>query len=122
MKKTFITLCALALMSSCYYDNASELYPEGALKDCDSVAITYTNYVAPLFSTNCGTNNSCHSAAIAEGGIILDTYSSAAAVDTTTLLGCIEHLQGFSPMPPSGKMGDCGINQIKIWVRTGKPL
>ncbi|MBL0342474.1 MAG: hypothetical protein IPP71_17170 [Bacteroidetes bacterium] len=122
MKKIFIAVLCLGTWSSCYYDNASELYPASGLnQNCDTINVTYTKNIAPLFLSNCGTNNSCHSASNAQGGIILDNYAAAASVDDITLIGCIEQQTGFSAMPPSGKMSDCGINQIKIWIQNGKP-
>jgi cytochrome c5 len=120
MKQLIYILSVVALISSCYYDNASEMYP--VAQNCDSTNITYTKNMEPIFNSYCGANNSCHSSGVANGGVILDNYNSAAAIDTTTLIGCIEHSSGFVAMPPTGKMNDCGINQVKLWIRSGKPL
>ena len=113
MKKLVIICSLLAIVSSCYYDNASEMYPAAGLNiNCDTIDVTYSKHLVPLFQANCGTNNSCHSAAYAEGGVVLDSYEAASAVDDITMLGCINHESGYVQMPPAGKMGDCGIYQV----------
>ena len=123
MRKILLFLIIASGVSSCYYDNASELYPLASLnQNCDTVDVTYTKNIEPLFKTNCGTNNSCHSAGVADGGIILDSYSAAAAVDANLLLGSAQQDQGYIPMPPAGKMSDCGIRQLQLWIQNGKPL
>lgn len=122
MKKLFLAAVMMGFLSSCYYDNASELYPAAGLNlNCDTVNVTYTKNIGPLFVSNCGSNNSCHSSSIAEGGVILDNYASAILVDDALMIGCVEQSSGYSPMPPVGKISDCGINQIKLWIQNGKP-
>jgi len=123
MKKILFLIMGLAFWSSCYYDNAAEMYPQAGInQNCDTINVTYTKNIAPLFSTYCGTNSSCHSASIADGSVILDTYLSASSVNDATIIGCIEQQTGFFPMPPTGKMSDCGINQVKLWIQKGKPF
>ncbi len=121
MKKLLLLSVAISFLVSCYYDNASELYPAAGLNlNCDTVNVTYTKNIEPLFISNCGANNSCHSTSMAEGGVILDTYANAILVDNTLMIGCVEHTSGYSPMPPVGKISDCGINQLKLWIQNGK--
>lgn len=121
--RNLIGLCAgLMFLSSCYYDNAAEMYPLAGLNtNCDTVDVTWTKNIQPLFINNCGANNSCHSASIADGGVILDSYSGAVLADESKLIGCSEQADGFIPMPPSGRLSDCGVNQIKLWIQNGKP-
>jgi hypothetical protein len=119
MKKMLLFISGLAFWSSCYYDNASELHPGGGT--CDTVNVTYNEDLVPLFQSNCGTNNSCHSSSLAEGGVILDNYAAAVATDDVTLIGSVQHWSGYIAMPPSGKLSDCGIRQIEIWIQNGKP-
>ena len=122
MKKYILFIAGLGFISSCYYDNASEMYPAAGLnQNCDTVNVTYTKNMQSLFNANCGGNNSCHSSSIAEGGVILDNYTDASQVDDATMIACVEHASGYSPMPPTGKLSDCGINQIKLWIQNGKP-
>jgi hypothetical protein len=121
MKQLVILSSIILFLSSCYYDNSAELYPGAALQNCDTIAVSYTKNIEPLFRSNCGTNNSCHSASIANGNVILDNYASASQVDSQLLIAVIEHAPGFTPMPPTGKMSDCGIQQVKLWIQNGKP-
>jgi hypothetical protein len=122
MKKYLIVSLFMALLSSCFYDNASEMYPAASLnQNCDTLSVTYNDDLVPLFQNNCGTNGGCHSAGKADGEVILDSYNQAVLVDEITLLGSVQHLQGYKPMPPSGMMGDCGIKQIELWIQNGKP-
>lgn len=121
MKRYLIAASFIISFTGCYYDNASELHPAAGLNtNCDTINVTYNNTIAPIYSSNCGTNNSCHSSSIAEGGVILDNYAGAAAVDSAILVSSIEQT-GSSIMPPSGKLSDCNINLIKIWIQNGKP-
>ena len=122
MKKLLYIIPLLGFLSACYYDNTSELYPAGGLDlNCDTTDVTYTKSIAPIFVSYCGTNNSCHSASVAEGGVILDDYTFASSVDDQTLIGSIEHTSGYIAMPPTSKISDCSINTIKIWIQNGKP-
>ena len=122
MKKILIVIAVLGFFSSCYFDNASEMHPAAGLdQNCDTVNVTYSKNMVPLFSANCGTNNSCHSGSIAQGGVVLDNYSSASSQNDGKMLGSIEHQSGSSFMPPTGKLSDCGIRQIQIWIQNGKP-
>lgn len=122
MKKLIYTLPFLAVLSSCYYDNTSELYPAAGLDlNCDTSNVTFSGKIAPIMTSYCGTNNSCHSSSVGEGGVILDDYSLAIQVDDATLIGSVEHASGYVAMPPTGKISDCNINLIKIWIQNGKP-
>jgi hypothetical protein len=113
----------ISLASGCYYDNAAEMYPAAALNtNCDTTAsITYNDNIKPILNSYCGAENSCHSASLANGGVILQTYNDAILVDDVTLMGCIEQSSGFSPMPPSGQLSTCSITLIRKWIENGKP-
>lgn len=121
LKRYFFIVPVIILFSGCYYDNASELNPAAGLNsNCDTVNVTYNEKIAPIFQSYCGTNNSCHSASVAEGGVILSDYTHAFTTDPISLIESIEQT-GNSPMPPSGKLSECNINLIKIWIQNGKP-
>jgi hypothetical protein len=123
MKKILVVIISCLFFTSCYYDNASELFPAASLNaNCDTTSvITYNGIIKNIFSNNCGTNNSCHSYSLAEGGVVLQDYNSALQVDTTTLVGSIEHVQGFIAMPPTSTLSECSIKQIKLWIQSGRP-
>lgn len=122
MKRIF---CVLSLFftssmffTGCYYDVEEELYPSG--QSCDTSAVTYSLGVEPIINSNCYV---CHSAAAAQGGVILDDYNALKGyADSGTLLGVIRHESGFSPMPQGGsKLSNCNIAVIEKWINDGSP-
>ncbi|HNF31171.1 MAG TPA: hypothetical protein PLU51_02075, partial [Bacteroidia bacterium] len=77
----FIALC----ISSCYYDVEDELYPNTG--NCDTLNITYSQTVAPIVSSNC---KICHSASMAQGNVVIDTYAAIKIyADNGKLLGSL---------------------------------
>ena len=117
----FILFSAL-LMSSCYYDNKEELYPE-LENDCDVTVHDYTNGVQPILANNCLGCHSSSSAPIAGGNIDLEGYTNVkAAAESGQLLGSIKHESGYSPMPKGGgKIDDCSILVIEEWIANNFP-
>ena len=113
----FILIIGLTL-NSCYYDNVEHLYPESG--DCDTSNLTYSNDVWPLINANC---TSCHSGAAASGNVRLENYDQIrTAAANGQLLGTIRHESGWSPMPKGGgKLPDCDITKLEIWVELGYP-
>lgn len=83
---------------------------------CDTLNVTYTGTVYPILQANC---NSCHSGASPAGNLDFTNYEQLAFVaQNEALMGGIQHLEGFSPMPQnSPKLDDCSIAQIGIWIR-----
>lgn len=39
--------------------------------------------------------------------------------DISVVIGTIKFMDGFSPMPPYGKMNDCDIRKIELWIDQG---
>ncbi len=87
---------------------------------CDTVDIAYSTHVVDVLDKNC---NACHITAIAEGGVILDTYAGVKKeVDNGRLSAAINHQVGVKKMPPSGiKISDCDIKKIELWISDGAP-
>lgn len=87
---------------------------------CDSVNVSFASHVFPIIQDQC---MGCHSGANPSGGIALTNYQQIVAVATTNnkLLGAIKHLQGYSAMPPSGKLDVCSIAKIAKWISDGTP-
>jgi len=116
----FILFIAFAgwTLSSCYYDNVEELYPNPPT--CDTTNITYSGTVAPVMAAYC---NSCHSTTSASGGIITDNYNDLkSAVDGGRFWGAINHEPGYSSMPQGGeKLNECTLTKIDIWILDGAP-
>jgi mono/diheme cytochrome c family protein len=83
---------------------------------CDTTTVTYSGTVAPIFSTNC---IGCHSSS-GSSTTKLDSYTGAkAAVTAGRILGAIQHLAGYTAMPPGGQLSTCDIGKIKAWIYRG---
>lgn len=90
-----------------------------ACSDCDTSNVRFTTVVQPIIESNCV---GCHNSAVANGGVQLTNHAQVvAAVNNKFLFENIEHRAGFKAMPPGGKMPDCNINQIRIWIADGMP-
>jgi cytochrome c551/c552 len=103
-------------LSGCYYDVEEELYGF-----CDSTNVTYSTTINNIVNSyGCV---GCHSGAGASGGVVLNTYTGIKSkVTDGRLMGSINHVAGFSPMPQGGaKMSQCDINKIQAWVAAGAP-
>ncbi len=120
-RKILILPLFITLISGCYYDNEESLrgQTDGT---CDTVNVTYSKSVQPIIQTWC---LACHSnVQIAEGaggGNRLEGYTNLRILALNgRLLGAIEHLPGYSPMPKYGnKLSDCDISIIRIWIEKG---
>ena len=120
MKKIFPVILFIIVLTSCYYDKEAELYPgNGAFGSCDTLStMSYANNIAPIMSSYC---NSCHYSGNPTGWV-LDTWAGVNSVASTYLIGTIKHLQGYNAMPSGGgKLDDCKIRQIELWVQSGAP-
>ncbi len=82
---------------------------------CDTLDVTYAGSVVPIFEAYC---NACHSGATPQAGIDLTNYEHVATIaQTGQLVGSINHISGFSPMPKDGnKLSLCEIRTIEIWL------
>lgn len=111
----------IVLANSCYYDNREELY-QFLETPCELDAVSYTAHIQPLLASNCAYSG-CHAGPASAAGLDLSTHAGAAAgVLNGQVINRIERANGEAgQMPPSGKMGDCQINQIKEWALAGAP-
>ncbi|MEY4626847.1 MAG: hypothetical protein RL003_819 [Bacteroidota bacterium] len=115
MAATAIILVASVSMQGCYYDNKAENYGSAS---CDSANPTYTNNIAPLINQSC---IGCHGSSGASAGVSLTTYD---LVKTQALKGSLTGTMkqnGYSLMPPGGKLSNCKIGQVENWIRNGFP-
>lgn len=122
MKKhlPFLVFAVIAIaFQSCYYDVEEELYPTD-INACDTTNVTYNVTIKPIIDAQC---NSCHSAASAQGGIVLDTYTTLKDYALSgSLIGVVKQETGFSPMPKGGsKLNSCNIAKIEKWVANQYP-
>jgi hypothetical protein len=123
MKKRLFPLLSVffmaTLLTSCYYDNEEDLYPNNA-SSCDTTNVTYSGSIATIMAANC---ISCHSQGNAQKDIVLDNYSSVAAqAQSGQLWLAVSHDPSVVPMPYQGsKLSNCDLTKIQIWIRKGEP-
>jgi len=119
-KKIKLILFSIFLMgmTSCYYDNAEDLYP--VIPDCDTTNVTFGNDIMPIMSASC---TGCHSGSAPAGNIRLSNYSEiVTSANNGGLMGSIKHESGWSPMPKNGnKLNDCTIKKLDTWIAEGTP-
>ena len=106
-------------LSSCYYDNEVDLY--GFDKNpCDTIAVTYSETIAPIMSANC---NNCHNPVSPNGEppVITSTYEGLKVVaENGKLYNAVFWVDGKHNMPQgSSKLSDCDLSKIDIWLRNG---
>ena len=129
MKSLLFTLsaCLLFLAAGCYYDNNEALHPELLLggDNCDTTSvISYQVHIVPIMSGSCGSNNSCHNAQGASGGVVLENYAGVkSSVDSGKLLSSITWDGNASQMPKDSPspLSDCSIAKIRKWIDAGAP-
>ena len=118
MRNYLVLLFFAGLVSSCYYNNEEDLF---GIVPCDATNVTYSTTITKIMNDNCV---GCHSDASLQGGISLEGYEKVKvfAAPGGALLGTIEHLNNFSPMPKNlPKISDCDISKVRKWVADGAP-
>ncbi|MCS7029310.1 MAG: hypothetical protein NZ519_11160 [Bacteroidia bacterium] len=82
---------------------------------CDTTNVTYARISSILSSNNC---LGCHSAS---SSVPLNNYDNVkAAAISGRLVGAVEHLPGYTPMPNSTqKIPECDRKSIKAWINQG---
>ena len=110
----FITIFFL---TGCYYDNFEVINPaSGLVNSCDTTsAIVYSKQITNVFSNYC---NSCHSSSLANGGVILDTYSGVIN-SKSRIDGALRHQSGYFAMPPGTQIDECSIREVEMWLSSG---
>ncbi|MBS1543665.1 MAG: hypothetical protein JST14_08535 [Bacteroidetes bacterium] len=118
MKLSKLLPAALILLTGCFYDVESVLYPDTGCAPVTTVS--YSKDIVPILSQYC---LSCHSGTFASGGIPLDTYTSVKRyADNGQLLGSVQWTSGYSPMPKNGnKLSSCKVGLIQKWIEAGAP-
>ena len=87
---------------------------------CDTSHYTYSGRIKPLMDSWC---LGCHNTGNAGGGFDFSTYAGIkASITSHRLLGTIQHLSGFSPMPKNtNALSSCDISAIEKWIAAGYP-
>lgn len=118
INKTFFTgiILGVSMLSSCYYDNKEELYPNtyGTQITCDTTNLTYTNSIKTIIDANCA-SSSCHST----GGTSpdLSSYTNVTSNITRVKVRAID----LKTMPASAPLSVCEINKLQAWINAGTP-
>lgn len=113
---------ALSVLYGCYYDSKEYLYPQD-IAACNTTNVTYNLSVRPILNSYCLSCHSNNSASSLGGNVRLEMYSDVILrVDDGSLIGSINHDNGFSPMPKgSSKLNLCNITVIQKWIDDGAP-
>ncbi|MEO8771025.1 MAG: c-type cytochrome domain-containing protein [Ferruginibacter sp.] len=86
--------------------------------DCDTTTATWSGAVLPMINNNC---KGCHNPSFLSAGLDLTNFASVQTIAFNgKLMGSIDHLPGFPPMPRgASKLNDCKITQVRKWIETG---
>ena len=86
-------------------------------ENCDVTTVTYTGTIRPLVDNKCV---GCHSGSTPGAGLDFTTYAGIQAVALNgRMWGAINHAAGFSAMPKGGKLSQCEIDKIEVWINEG---
>lgn len=106
----------LLLITGCYYDNESLLYPGSNTINCNGVSAKFSVDVKPILQAKC-TLSGCHNAASGAGGTILETYSQVAAKAARIDARCVVQKN----MPPTVPLSTTETATLKCWIDSGTP-
>lgn len=106
----------VSTFSSCYYDNAEDLYPQPI--ECDTLNVTYSESIAPIMSISC---DACHGDISPNANVKTNNYNDLKVIaDDGRLWGVVNHEPGYSPMPKDRpKLNDCDLKKIRVWIDNG---
>lgn len=83
----------------------------------DTANVTFSKSVKPMLDTYCV---GCHKVGAASGSVVLDNYTAVKVyVDNQRLFGSMTSQQGYSAMPPTGKLTDCQLLVVQKWILKG---
>ena len=110
----------IALLTKWINQGAKDTSCTETVITCNTVNVSYSGFIAPLFTTFC---NGCHSGGNPSGGLLLNSYNGVKAVaQNGRLIGAISWSAGFQKMPQSGnKLSNCSIDKIQAWINDGAP-
>lgn len=100
------------------YDNEQDLYPSIQYQGCNTTHVTRSGTIIPIFHDHC---LACHSTAISQGGVDLESYTGVSVVaGNGRLFGGVNWSSGFFIMPyVRDKLSDCNLKKILIWIQSG---
>ncbi len=122
----FLLLLLLGAFSpiGCYSDNLQELHPELLLNNnCDtSATMSFQTHIRPILLNSCGSNNACHNAQTASGGVVLENYAGVkSSVNNGKFLSSIlwDGNAGQMPKNSPSQLNNCALTQIQKWINAG---
>ena len=120
MKKSLIYAVLLVLaLSSCYYDNVEQVYPN--VIPCDTLNVVFNPKIQTILANNC---LSCHSNSVASSagnGIKLQDYADV-KTNLDKIIGSVSHNSGYAAMPKNASIMDvCKIKSFVIWKKNNTP-
>lgn len=109
----FVCFILILLFQGCYYDSKEYLYPNTTCTD--TVApVKYSGAITSIISQYC---ISCHDGSNSTSKISLLTYKDVLIqVQNQNLYHCIIQDGVVASMPQNGKLDDCQIKAINIWL------
>lgn len=113
MKNLLLFLAVSLVFSSCYYDNAQLLYPEG--NSCTGVSATFKVDVAPVMQSRCALSG-CHAAGATNTGGALTNY---AEIQSKSAL--VRKSIANGTMPLGSSLSSAEIKSILCWIDSGAP-
>lgn len=117
--KIIFIFCISFLFYRCYYDKASQVYPQQG--SCDTSNIRLSVELNAIMNSAC---LSCHGGNANNGGSIkLQDYTTISALAKNgRLLSSISWDGKASQMPKGGaKLSYCSINKFSAWINAGAP-
>ncbi|MCS7076946.1 MAG: hypothetical protein NZ455_09575 [Bacteroidia bacterium] len=110
----FLLFLTCILSVHCKKDSV-EKSNQNNTNSCDTTNVTYARIFSILSNNSC---TGCHGAA---SSVPLNNYENVkAAALSGRLVGAVEHLSGFTPMPNSNqKIPECDRKAIKAWINQG---
>ncbi len=110
--------CSIAFIviaaSGCYYDKEDLLYKSTTAVNCTTITAKFGTDVKPIMASKCATSG-CHNAAVAAGGVILETYAQVSKSAARINQRCVIDKN----MPPGGALTAAEIGILKCWIESG---
>jgi len=118
MKKVFSSITALfiilLLVQACSKPKSDNPTPPSGTNNCASVNAHFAADVAPIISTSCAAQSSCHGSGSGNGPGELLTYAQIKA-SSASIRSAVES----RTMPKTGSLSQAQINKISCWVSNG---
>lgn len=117
MKKISFKILFFAFVlsfGSCYYDSEEDLFPE-INNDCNLENLSFSGDIVPILDNKCWSCHSNSTAASFGANIKLEDYTDVAR-QFDAVLGSVNHVSSYSPMPKNGvKLPTCELQKLETW-------